>query len=148
MALWNRIAEILRLRPPPQAARGLPTDAPISTAGQDILGRTGFAGELAEVIANQYTKESLVLALRGDWGSGKSSLKNLIVEVLRERFPKQVKVVEFNPWQWGADETISRAFFREIAAALGQADYSLMGRRRAVSEVPRPLYWVLDVQAA
>lgn len=131
MALWNRIAEILRLRPPPQAARGLPTDAPISTAGQDILGRTGFAGELAEVIANQYTKESLVLALRGDWGSGKSSLKNLIVEVLRERFPKQVKVVEFNPWQWGADETISRAFFREIAAALGQADYSLMGRRRA-----------------
>ncbi|MBW4035172.1 MAG: hypothetical protein HIU90_06835 [Proteobacteria bacterium] len=109
----------------------MPTDAPISTPEQDILGRTGFATELAEVIANQHTPESLVLALRGDWGSGKSSLKNLIIGVLRDRFQEQVKVLEFNPWQWGSDETISRAFFREIAAALGQADRSLKGRRRA-----------------
>jgi len=106
-------------------SRGLPTDAPISKAEQDLLGRTGFANELAEVIASQQTPESLVLALRGDWGSGKSSLKNLIVGVLQTRFQKQVKILEFNPWQWGSDETISRAFFEEIAAALGQADFSL-----------------------
>ncbi|WP_346344211.1 KAP family P-loop NTPase fold protein [Gluconobacter kondonii] len=118
-------------RSSPPLSRGLPTDAPISKAEQDLLGRTGFANELAEVIASQRTPESLVLALRGDWGSGKSSLKNLIVGVLQTRFQKQVKILEFNPWQWGSDEKISRAFFEEIAAALGQADLSLRGRRRA-----------------
>jgi hypothetical protein len=131
MKLFQKIAEWFKRPPPPQPSRGLPTDAPISTAEQDILGRTGFANELAEVIANQQTTESLVLALRGDWGSGKSSLKNLIIGVLQARFREQVRVLEFNPWQWGSDETISRAFFREIAAALGQADHSLRGLRRA-----------------
>lgn len=131
MNLLQRIAARFKKVLPPEPKRGLPKDAPISTAKQDILGRTNFASELAEVIANQHTPESLVLALRGGWGSGKSSLKNLIVEVLRARFQEQVKVLEFNPWQLGSDETISRAFFRETAAALGQADQSQKGRYRA-----------------
>lgn len=118
---------------PGEPSRRLPTDAPISKAVEDILGRTGFANEMAEVIAKQRTDESVVLALRGDWGSGKSSLKNLIVESLRENFQKKVKVLEFNPWQWGAENQISRAFFREIAATLGQTDQSPQGRRRAYS---------------
>jgi len=130
MTLLQNITKWFKQSPPP-LSQGLPTDAPILKAEQDILGRTEFANELAEVIASQRTPESLVLALRGDWGSGKSSLKNLIVGVLQARFQKQVKILDFNPWQWGSDETISRAFFEEIAAALGQVDHSLRGRLRA-----------------
>ncbi len=40
-------------------------------------------------------------------------------------------MLEFNPWRWGGDDNISRAFFREIAAALGETDKSLAGRQRA-----------------
>jgi predicted KAP-like P-loop ATPase len=73
----------------------------------------------------------LVVALRGDWGSGKTSIKNLVVEALTPPDATPMKVVTFNPWQWGSDEAITLAFFREIAAALGDAEQSLPVRRRA-----------------
>jgi predicted KAP-like P-loop ATPase len=131
MALLNRIFPWFKGSSQPALSAGIPTDAPILNADQDILGRSGFASEIAEVIANQRTTEGVVLALRGDWGSGKSSLKNLIVQDLGRRFAEKVNVLEFNPWDWGSDEAINHAFFSEIAAALGQADNSLTGRRRA-----------------
>lgn len=109
-------------KPPasPEPVCGLLIDAPISNSEQDILARTSFANELAKVIANQQTTESIVLALRGDWGSGKSSIKNLVVENIREKFEDKVHVLEFNPWQWGSDEAISQVFLEKLQRPLGR----------------------------
>ena len=78
----------------------LSADAPISTGTADLLGRTAFAASCAAAIVNWQDDASLVIAIWGDWGSGKSSLKNLIVENLsgldEDRRPA---MVEFNPWQ-------------------------------------------------
>jgi hypothetical protein len=106
-------------------------DLPIRTAAEDLLGRREFAGALAKVLYRHRSDESLVVALRGEWGSGKTSIKNLVVEALNKEEAGPMKVVGFNPWQWGTDEAITRAFFREIWTALGEADQSLAGRRRA-----------------
>jgi predicted KAP-like P-loop ATPase len=59
-----------------------------------------------------------VFAIRGGWGYGKSSLKNLITE----RFDAQEKGADwlnFNPWQWGDSDAIARALFAQIADRLG-----------------------------
>ncbi|GLR89822.1 NTPase [Bradyrhizobium iriomotense] len=72
-----------------------------------------------------------MVALRGEWGSGKTSIKNRVVEVLSPPGETKMQVVTFNPWQWGTDEAITRAFFREIAVALGDAEQSVFARRRA-----------------
>jgi len=97
----------------------LSADAPIETQASDLLGRAGFAASCAEAIANWQDGASLVIAIWGDWGSGKSSLKNLIVENLggREEY-RRPAIVQFNPWQViNADQLLS-AFFGEIGKVL------------------------------
>jgi len=106
-------------------------DLPIHSATEDLLNRGAFAHALAAVLYRHRGIDSLVVALRGDWGSGKTSIKNLVVEALTPPNATPMKVVTFNPWQWGSDEAITRAFFREIAVALGDAEQSLPVRRRA-----------------
>ncbi|MGJ5134349.1 MULTISPECIES: KAP family P-loop NTPase fold protein [unclassified Bradyrhizobium] len=106
-------------------------DAPITTASEDLLGRGDFARALARVLYSHRGSESLVVALRGEWGSGKTSIKNLVVEALTPIGEAKMQVVTFNPWQWGTDDAITRAFFREIAVALGDAERSVFARRRA-----------------
>jgi hypothetical protein len=128
-SLWRRVSG--KETDPALHTSTLAADTPIRTAAEDLLGRREFAGALAKVLYRHRSDESLVVALRGEWGSGKTSVKNLVVEALGAEKVSPMKVVGFNPWQWGSDEAITRAFFREISAALGDADASLAGRRRA-----------------
>jgi predicted KAP-like P-loop ATPase len=59
-------------------------DRPISSPRQDALGRAGFALELARAIDNlNLANDGFVMGLLGDWGSGKSSVIELIVRYLR-----------------------------------------------------------------
>jgi hypothetical protein len=60
------------------------SDRPISSPRQDVLGRAGFALELATAIDKlPLTRDGFVMALLGEWGSGKSSVIELIVRYLR-----------------------------------------------------------------
>ena len=106
-------------------------DRPITGSAEDRLGRTGFANSLASAIRGWKGDDSLVIALYGSWGSGKSSIKNLIVESLRGSKKTCPEIVEFNPWQWAGQEQLAEAFFREIGIVLGNADKSAKGKKRA-----------------
>ncbi|MBW8880217.1 MAG: hypothetical protein JF615_01985 [Asticcacaulis sp.] len=105
-------------------------DAPIRRASEDLLGRREFAQALGKVLATWRGDFSLVVGLRGGWGEGKSSLKNLALQAAAEQ-AKRPSVVEFNPWRHGDSAAITNAFYQELAAALGDADKSLAGRQRA-----------------
>src|SRR3989442_13176396 len=59
-------------------------DLPIASASEDRLNRSSFASALATAIRNWNQGSSLVVALYGDWGSGKSSVKNMVLESLTE----------------------------------------------------------------
>jgi hypothetical protein len=96
-------------------------DRPITKKSDDRLNRAGFAEAIAKVIGQWHNKPSLVIGLFGDWGSGKSSIKNLIVESLREEDETRIPVVEFSPWQVSGQDILFEVFFREIAEALGKA---------------------------
>lgn len=107
-------------------------DRPIRHASDDLLGRDGFAGRLAKHIGRWRAMESLVIALYGDWGTGKTSVKNLTVEHLRagETSPT---IVEFNPWMVSGDEAIARSFFDEILACLKRLPKSAAQLKRAAT---------------
>lgn len=93
-------------------------DTPIKSADQDRLRRATFAGRIADILAGPCLEEGRVFAIRGAWGQGKSSLKNMIIEQLgKKREP--ITLLEFNPWQWGEQDEISRALFQQIADKLG-----------------------------
>lgn len=95
-------------------------DVPIERRTQDRLGRWDFARSLARAIGNWRTHESLVIALFGAWGSGKTSLKNLTLDALHKA-KSPLKVIHFNPWLVGGHEHLVEAFFRDIAVALERA---------------------------
>jgi predicted KAP-like P-loop ATPase len=76
---------------------GFSPDRPIESAAQDLLARSSFASLLAQKISEWRGRERLVIALYGPWGSGKSSVKNLILEKLAEEKYKPLDPIEFNP---------------------------------------------------
>jgi predicted KAP-like P-loop ATPase len=60
------------------------SDQPILRPGQDVLGRSGFALELARAIDQlAVARDGFVIAIIGEWGSGKTSVIELIVRYLR-----------------------------------------------------------------
>ena len=77
-------------------------DQSIQSAKEDKLNRTSFAHSLAEAILDYEERESLVLGLFGEWGSGKTSILNLALEQIAsisERKSNKEKpiIVRFNP---------------------------------------------------
>jgi predicted KAP-like P-loop ATPase len=103
-------------------ALDLSPDRPIVSRDADIFGRMPFAEYIAAAIRGWTGNDSLVLALCGEWGTGKSSLKNLVVEELRSKPQESPYIVEFDPWQWAGQEQVAQAFFREIGSELGRED--------------------------
>src|SRR3972149_9365613 len=57
-------------------------DRPVTSCKEDLLGRSGFAESLASAIKDWTGNDSLVITLYGPWGSGKSSIKNMVLEFL------------------------------------------------------------------
>lgn len=95
-------------------------DPPIELPGQDRLGRRHFTEALAKAIRNWHRNESLVIGLFGGWGSGKSSIKNLVVHSLCHRRQSTPLIIHFNPWLVSRQEQLVEAFFREISIAISR----------------------------
>lgn len=107
-------------------------DRPIDSCDEDKLGRRSFAAALADAIKGWKQRDSLVLALYGPWGSGKSSVKNMVMDLLTKGdAPEKPLVVEFNPWQWAGQDQLAQAFFHEIGVRLGKKDSGKDPKRRA-----------------
>jgi len=92
-------------------------DRPILKASEDLLNRAKFSRELAVSISKWTEKESLVVAIYGRWGDGKTSVKNMVKEIFENE--KTPMFMEFSPWQWANENHITEAFFKELANKLG-----------------------------
>ena len=97
-------------------------DRPITTRNQDLLDRAGFAQRLALAVSSWKNQESLVISLTGGWGSGKTSIKNMTLDHLATI--QRCQVIEFNPWQWAGQDSLSSAFFAEISRVIQRKDPS------------------------
>jgi hypothetical protein len=95
---------------------GLLHDTAIKSRSQDALYRAGYAESIARALASFARGPGVVIGLYGEWGSGKSSVKNMILESLDEA-GRPFRVVDFNPWQYESAEQIGREFFAELAIA-------------------------------
>lgn len=69
-------------------------DVPIEDSTKDSLGIGDYADSLSKFILN--CDSPMTIAIQGDWGSGKTSMMNLI----REKIKKSVISVWFNTWQY------------------------------------------------
>lgn len=95
-------------------------DLPITSAANDVLGRDRLAKQLAVMIEayakeqdKKGTKEGIVIGIEGPWGSGKTSLFNLIERHLSQEL---FSVRKFNSWMAIDKSSLIQLFFDEMAA--------------------------------
>jgi predicted KAP-like P-loop ATPase len=122
------MSEETKKRPIRRAA----ADQPARSIKEDALGRGPFAIALADAMTGWTEPESLVVALMGAWGTGKSTIKNFVVEAL-EGLPEATRplIVPFTPWDVAGTGTVADRLLREIAVALKQPDASAADKQLA-----------------
>lgn len=91
-------------------------DLPILHKMEDKLDRSLFAESLAETIVRHKSSTSFAIGLSGGWGSGKTSLLNMVLESVEE-IDKTVVILNFNPWLCSDPNQLIHQFFRQMAAA-------------------------------
>lgn len=83
---------------------------------EDELGRKGFVRSVWRALRNHDASEAIVISIQAPWGDGKTTLKDMVVN-LEETEGKREKLlfVQFNPWEWAAQNQVATAFFAELA---------------------------------
>lgn len=90
-------------------------DAPLTTDGVDRFRRGPLARRLADLVRSiAASDESMVFAVIGAWGSGKTSLLHMMEGELKG----DVEVVRFNPWLVGSVDDLLRDFFATLAESI------------------------------
>ncbi len=89
-------------------------DYPIHSKEEDKLKRAPIAGSIANLISDFKGTESFVIGIEGSWGSGKTSLINLILENLG----RNVIRFTFNPWNFSSELKLLEDFFKSFGEAL------------------------------
>lgn len=113
----------------------LATDTPIKAREQDLIGRIPFTERLADILKSSAGPESLVIGLYGPWGSGKTSVINLVENALSRKEDDgkaDVSVVRFEPWNYLSAEQLLAQFLKEVGGAL---DKDAHGRRTLFSKL-------------
>jgi|GEM_PF-5162636 len=127
----------------PKAFPDFHPDRPITSAAQDALGRKGFSHAIADRLVAWHGRDCLVAAIYGGWGTGKSSVKNMIVERLGEigtaKTAEALHVLEFNPWQFSGSEQLTGEFFATLSESLVEhpASSSAKAKKQAVASAER-----------
>jgi photosystem II stability/assembly factor-like uncharacterized protein len=114
-------------RPPekvPSIEEMLLSDRPIGMADRDVLGFKPVALAISRFLRNEATDPPLSLAITGPWGSGKSSLMNLIREDLRKC---GARPVWFNAWHHQTEESLLAALLENVRAQAVPRAYTPVG---------------------
>lgn len=97
------------------------SDTPIETSSEDKLERSIFVKSIANTIKSVPKNESFTIGLHGKWGSGKTSVINLLVNELNSLHKNQMDdliVLRFEPWNYIDDSQLLDQFFASLTNAL------------------------------
>ncbi len=102
------------------------SDKPIESSEQDLLGRTTFSKQLGEAIYKYDGKDGLVIGVFGKWGTGKTSILNMVVNeinYLSENDEEKPIIVNFSPWNYTDKDNLISLFFRVLKNKLNMDKY-------------------------
>lgn len=108
-------------------------EGPVLKAEDDRYGYTAIAEGLARSICALNENVSTVIGIEGQWGSGKTSLLNLLTDQLKAQVPTTTQIVVFSPWVNSPDESPVNALMMTIAARLARLDTSALAQAEKVA---------------
>lgn len=118
-------------------------DTPIllsdKAADYDLLNREHVTSSLFEAIAHYRSQSSFVVGLEGEWGGGKSTVINLVKNMLKKynNVPGVrdcIIIDSFNPWLYSDNETFLLGMFDAILKNSG-INYSVEHSRRTIAAI-------------
>ncbi|MDO8885967.1 P-loop NTPase fold protein [Candidatus Oleimmundimicrobium sp.] len=119
-------------------------DTPLEDPKDDRLGYAPFARNLAEALRNIRTEDSLVFALHGDWGTGKTTCLNFVLHYIAQ-MPEENRpiIMRFNPWWFSGHGDLLVQFFRELLKTFQKNKLESIASSLAtffdlISEIPEP----------
>lgn len=123
------------------ARRGLNiiNDEPITNPSKDLYHYDSLAYEIARCIsAADASNSSFTICINGIWGSGKTSLINLIENCIDKESDNNLSAptfVRFNPWHFESQEQLLTGFFQLLKEALlGRTDWLKDTERKTLGE--------------
>ena len=102
------------------------SDKAIESSEQDLLGRVTFSKQLGEAIYKYDGKDGLVLGVFGKWGTGKTSILNMVVNeinYLSDNDDDIPIIVNFSPWNYSDKDNLISLFFRVLKNKLNMDKY-------------------------
>lgn len=108
----------------PEACPILPhlPDVPVSSPDEDELNRNRLAKRIAKHLVSRTSSECMVYGITGSWGTGKTSLLDLVEyhirEVAKKGQDRWIPIVRFDPWNYTSLEQLISMFFRELRIEL------------------------------
>jgi predicted KAP-like P-loop ATPase len=96
-------------------------DIPINHYDNDKLNFKPFAKKVATSILNYNQDETLIFSIEGRWGSGKTSLINLI----KSEIKNEVEILHFNPWLLTDISQVIKLFFDELIKILSYGSFKV-----------------------
>ena len=102
------------------------SDKPINNSKDDLLNRTSFSKQLAQAILAYASKDNFTISLCGKWGSGKTSILNMVVEYINDMTKDYEKteqpiIIHFNPWNYSNSSQLTVQFFKTILTKIKNA---------------------------
>ena len=101
------------------------TDKPIEKQEDDLLGRASFSNQLGKAIYGYEEESSLVIGLFGEWGTGKTSIINMVEnEILRlsSNDNNEPFIIRFSPWNYKDKDNLISLFFESLQTKLKEFD--------------------------
>ncbi|MDR2099221.1 MAG: AAA family ATPase [Campylobacteraceae bacterium] len=111
-------------------------DRPISKDEKDILGFKQISNKIAEAIkAFPHAEKTFIISIEGEWGSGKTSLANLV----ENKIKKDVILVHFNPWMINDFEQLTKYFFSELIKEIIRDDFDAKLKEDILKDIKKLL---------
>ena len=94
----------------------------------DLLDRSVIVSLLNDAINDAYSSNAYVIGLEGEWGTGKTTIANLVQQRLRNN--EDIKIVkDFNFWTAGSQTAILNSMYDSLLKAIG-VDYKSTRMKR------------------
>ncbi|GAB1841441.1 KAP family P-loop NTPase fold protein [Achromobacter ruhlandii] len=90
------------------------------SARGDQYGRTSFARQIGNLLTIRPGSPGIVVGIEGPWGSGKSSIIEMIKNDLSGMRESGPIIVQFSPWMLSGSEALVEALLTELAAGINE----------------------------
>lgn len=95
----------------------------------DLLGREGLVNAIYSSIKACNRKHVYVIGLIGAWGSGKTTILNILKKRIQETSNDVIWIDDFDPWMFGSQEALLHGMFDTILNKTG-IRYSTYSRKQ------------------